>query len=133
MNKKRLLISIIAVFAFIFVSDFIIHGNLLKGIYQETASLWRPEAEMGTYMPYMLFAQLLMATFLCVIFTYGQENKGVMEGVRYGLMIGALGASCSFVWYAVAPIPQTLLWAWVVAGMTQSVISGVIVSLTYKK
>jgi len=132
-NCKRLAMSVVAVFAFIFVSDFIIHGQLLSGIYKETAALWRPESEMQSYMPWMIFAQLLMGTFLCLIFTYGQENKGIGEGVRYGLYIGAFSAAHSFVWYAVAPIPQTLLWGWVGSCLVQSMISGVIVSLIYKK
>jgi len=46
MNRKRLVLAIVAAFAGIWVTDFLIHGVWLANTYKATASLWRPEAEM---------------------------------------------------------------------------------------
>ncbi len=47
MNTQRLFIAIITGFVFIFATDFVIHAVWLDSDYKATASLWRPESEMG--------------------------------------------------------------------------------------
>ena len=62
-NMKRLILSVIAMFVFIFASDFVIHSLLLGKTYKELAHLWRPEAELVSFMPWMMLGQLLIAKF----------------------------------------------------------------------
>ena len=132
MLNKRLAMAVAAVFAFFFITDFVIHGHLLKGLYMQTASVWRSEAQMQHHMGFMMAEKLLSALLLCVIFTYGRKGKDVMEGVRYGLLLGGLIAAQNFMWYAVLPIPQALLLAWIAGCLFQYVGAGVIVALMYK-
>jgi hypothetical protein len=40
-NTKKFWMTTFAVFAFIFASDWVIHGWYMAGAYQETANLWR--------------------------------------------------------------------------------------------
>ncbi len=131
MNYKKLAIAILAVFVTIFATDFIIHGNLLKGMYMDTQSLWRGQDEMQSYMGWMVLSQLLAATFFCMIFPYGREGKGMTEGVRYGLLMGGLGTSHFFMQYAVTPIPLAMIFAWTVGWVAQSVLCGLVVSKIY--
>ncbi len=133
LNLKRLIAAIIAVYAFIFVSDYCIHGLWLAETYKDTAPLWRPEAEMAGYMAFMLIGQLLVSVFPTIMFAKGYEGKGIGEGIRFGLLIGFFGAGYSFVQYAVTPLPPFLLWAWSGAGIVQGVGAGIIASLVYKK
>ena len=42
MNNKRWLQASVAVAVVLFVLEFIIHGLLLQGIYQQTTAVWRP-------------------------------------------------------------------------------------------
>ena len=53
-NMKRLILSVIVMFVFIFASDFVIHSLLLGKTYKELAHLWRPEAELVSFMPWMM-------------------------------------------------------------------------------
>ncbi|MCM0604631.1 MAG: hypothetical protein KA715_00925 [Xanthomonadaceae bacterium] len=132
-NTKRFWPTAGAVFAWIFLSDFIIHKLWLKSAYQKTASLWRPEAEMGQYMSWMMSGEFLTAFFLSFIFTKGYEGKGWQEGARYGAFMGLFSVSQMCMNYAVTPLPSTLFWSWVGAGMFQAIMAGVIASWVYKK
>ena len=44
--KKQISLATLAVFITWSVMDYLIHGVLLSSIYQQTASLWRPMADM---------------------------------------------------------------------------------------
>ena len=46
MNRKRWLLASGAVFVVMAVLEFLVHGVLLSGLYQQSASVWRPQAEM---------------------------------------------------------------------------------------
>ena len=132
-NKKKLVLTVLAVFTYVFISDFVIHGLILNGQYKETASLWRPEEEMRSFMPWMLLGQFLIAKFFCVIFARGYEGKGTAEGLRFGLLVAPFSVAPFFIQYAVTPLPQTILWSWVVLGFIQTVIGGVVAGLVYRK
>jgi hypothetical protein len=132
MNPKRFALSTIAVFVTIFVTDFVIHGMLLKGMYAETAQLWRPESEMGKYMPIMMLSQLLFAAAITYVFPKGYEKKGLGEGVRYGICLFALFGAHTLGMIAWLPITVSLLVAWIAGWAVQAVSTGVVVAAVYK-
>ena len=132
-NVKRLFLTVLAVFAFVFVSDFVIHHILLGPTYRDTSSLWRSEGEMKGYMIWMLIGQFLTAAFFSVIFAKGYEGKGLGEGVRYGLLIGPFAIAPHFIQYAVTPLPQFLLWSWIAGTMVQAILGGVIAAAVYRR
>jgi hypothetical protein len=132
-NKKSLVLTIIVAFAYVFASDFIIHGFVLGKSYQETASLWRPEQEMQSYMLWMLLGQFFVASSFAVVFARGYEGKGIMEGIRFALLMIPFSLAPCFIQYAVTPIPSSLLWAWVGLGGIQALGAGVVVALIYSK
>jgi hypothetical protein len=80
-----------------------------------------------------MVGQFLTALFFVSIFAKGYEGKGVMEGVRYGVLVGFLFVAGYFTQYAVYPITSEILWAWCGTGLAQSIGGGVVVSLVYKK
>ena len=84
-------------------------------------------------MPWMVLGQLLMAQFYVLLFVRGYEGKGITEGLRFGLVfIGPYSVAPFLIQYAVIPYPPTLIAAWMVAGLIQAALAGVVVSLTYK-
>lgn len=67
------------------------------------------------------------------IFTRGYENKGIMEGVRYGFYIGILmNVVGIFNQYVVYPIPLFLAVYWFLFEMVRYVIYGMITAAVYK-
>jgi hypothetical protein len=136
MNTKRWGLASLAVFAVIFILEGVIHGVLLAGLYQQTASIWRPQAEMQGLMWFMWVGYLIFAPLIVLIYTKGYEaNKGgVGQGVRYGLIIGILlSAPQSLGWYAVLPIPGVLAFYWFIAGVVESLAAGAAVGAIYRQ
>ncbi|OHD64070.1 MAG: hypothetical protein A2176_08640 [Spirochaetes bacterium RBG_13_51_14] len=81
----------------------------------------------------MYLTDFALSILFTYIFTKGYENRGIMEGVRYGLIIGLLMDGIgSFGQYMVYPIPLTLALQWFVYGVIRFIILGIIVSLIYR-
>ncbi len=133
MNWKRLLISSIAVYVVAQILGFLIHQVWLAPTYGELASVWRPEADMMSKMWIMFVTSAVYCFFFCYIFARGYEGKGVMEGVRFGAVIGLfVGVFSAYDWYVILPIPYSLALKWFISGFVTSIVLGVVASLTYK-
>lgn len=132
-NIIRFLATVLAGFAFIFAFDFVIHGNVLKDLYEQTAHLWRTEEEWMAHFPFMLGSQFLIALITAFIFTRNYEGTGISEGVRFGSMLGALFAVMMSMSYAWMPIPLLLAIYWAMAGLMQGLGLGIIFALIYRK
>lgn len=132
-NTKKFWMTTFAVFAFMFVSNWAIHGWYMAPAYQETASLWRDQISMQGMMTWMLWGQFMCSMMLSFIFTKGYENKGWQEGARYGFLIGLFACSHFFVQYATTPMTTTILWSWVWTGLLQYTVAGMVASWVYKK
>ncbi|MBL7714130.1 MAG: hypothetical protein JNL01_01605 [Bdellovibrionales bacterium] len=132
-NMKRWWMTAGAVFAWIFVSDMLIHGFFLKDVYQQTANLWRTQEDMSHFMGWMTGGQAMAALWGSFIFTKGYENKGWKEGARFGLLLGFFMISHFFIQFATTPMPMSLFWSWTWTGMIQCVGAGVVASFVYKK
>jgi len=133
MDTKKYLIAGGVVFVVYEILSFLIHGVLLEGAYQATASVWRPEAEMHANFPIMLVTAFIISFLFVFIFAKGYEGKGIMEGVRYGLWIGLLmSIPMAFNSYATLPIPMSLAIKWLVYGVIQFIILGIVAAAIYK-
>lgn len=133
MNKK-LLMGFIAVYIVLALTDFVIHGVLLKSTYQlpELMHLWRPEMMSMMWVFYIVY--LFMAFFFTLIFSKGYQGKGIGEGVRYGLYVGFLMATpMAYMSYVSYPIPYGLALQWFIYGMVQYIILGIVVAAVYGK
>ncbi len=133
MNTKRWIITSLVVFVAAVILDYLIHVVLLSGAYEATSHLWRSEQEMGSMMWMMWLSSLVWAFIFVYIFAKGYEGRGVMEGVRFGLLIGvffslpmALGS------YASMPMPFSLAVGWFVYGVIETIILGILAALIYK-
>lgn len=136
MNIKRWILASLATVVVILVLEFIIHGIFLSGIYNETASVWRPETEMQSRVWLMWLGYLIFAPFFAYIYTQGyvQGANGMQQGLRYGLLMGVvLSVMQSLGWYAVLPIPGMLAFYWFLAGMAEFTIAGVAVGMIYRE
>lgn len=132
MNTKRFVPAILAVFTFVFFYEWILHGYFLAGLYENTPDLWRTKAEMPRYMIWLMLGQLIFTIMFCYIFLKGYENKGLMEGVRYGILIGLLFIGPNLIFYAVQPLPVNLVVYWCIGGLVETIIAGVILASIYK-
>lgn len=127
---KRVALSALAVFVFVFAYDFLIHGILLMGQYEATSEVWRPQEE--AQMIFMMLSQLMFAIVLSAIFRLNYEGKGIGEGIRFGLYIGLLIASLDIGRYCYLPVPLSLVAMWFLANILKCTGAGVVLSATYR-
>ena len=132
MNIKRLIFAIIAAFAVLWVTDFLVHGIWMKPDYLATASLWRPEAEMTSYMSWMLGAQLLSAITFVLIWTRWADTARLGCAVGYGLLMGLYSGVWAIIMYVVIPMPGSIACKWFFAGIVQSLLIGLVTFFVYK-
>ncbi len=134
MNTKRVFIAGLVVFVYTFLFEFVLHAFVLGGLYTEQEHLLRQQDQSSiVYLLLMLLGFLLMSFGFCYIFAKGYENKGMMEGLRFGLLIGAtFGVSTALVEYSVFPIPGSWITGWVAGYLIQWIVAGLIVAGVYK-
>lgn len=131
MNWKRYVITSLAVYVALQILDFIIHGGILSGIYEQTASLWREDMEKFMWLMYLV--NFVFSFILVYIFTKGYEGRGIMEGVRFGFWVGLLlTIPQAFGSYAIWPIPFQLAIWWFVLGTIQLIIVGIVAAAVYR-
>lgn len=130
MSIKRYVSASIAVFVFIFLYEWVFHGILLKPVYNATQHLWRAQEDCVFWA--MLLGQFLFPFIFAYIFTKGYEKKGIAEGIRFGVVIGLLFVPSNLIYYAVQPLPGSLVLAWCFGGIIEMAIAGAILAAVYK-
>ncbi len=120
---KKYLLASLAVFIAWAVLDFIIHGMLLMGAYEASASLWRPMEDMSMGLMYLVTA--LVALAFTAIYAFHVKGSSVGAGAKFGLLYGlATGISMGFGSYLYMPIPYSLAWGWFLGTVVEAVVGG---------
>lgn len=131
MNIKKMAMASVAVFVGFQVMDYVIHGLILSSAYQLLAHVWRPD--MMSKMWILSLSEAVMSVLFVYIFIKGYENKGIMEGVRYGIVIGLfMNVIGMFSQYVMYPIPLGLSIKWFIYGMVEFIVCGAIAAGIYK-
>ena len=136
MNTKRWIVASLVAFIIISVLEYTFHNHCLKTLYEATASLWRPEAEMSKLVPYGMLLHLAVAFLLGYIYARGYQDKSsrLGEGVRFGLILGLFTSLPMAGWsYIAMPVPFQLALYWFLMGMVEFLIVGGVIGLIYKK
>ena len=134
LNVKQWAIASVAAFVAMAVIEFLVHGVMLSSWYMEYPSYWRTQEQMMSKMPWMYAGYLFFAGLFSYIYTRGYEGKsGVGEGMRYGMLVGALiGIPKMFIDHAVFYYPGKIVVGWGVSMLVMCTILGMVVGLIYK-
>ena len=133
MNKK-FWIAFIVVFIAMSVLSLIIHSVILGPVYQSDAmkNIWRTDMMSKMWIFYLVY--LFVSFFFVLIFSKGYTGKGIMEGFRYGIYTGFLmSVPMAYSTYAMIPLPYSVAVQWLIYGLIQYIILGILVSLVYGK
>ncbi|MDX1518994.1 MAG: hypothetical protein R3318_02645 [Gammaproteobacteria bacterium] len=131
MNTKRFVLAVVGAFIFIFVFEMLWHGFLMKGLYQATISIWRPQAE--TDMRLILVSQFLFATVMAYIYTLAGKHFPDSRGITYGALIGLLFATVDLGSYSYLPVPFSIVAMWMGASILKGLGAGIVIGLVYKE
>ena len=127
---KKYLLSVVGVLVACVAVDFVVHGILLHQAYMDTASLWRPEAEMS--IPLIHLGTLI--SVMCFVWIYDRlvTAKSCNTATKYGLVWGiAVGCGMSICTYAVMPIPMSMAMTWLAGALVEWTIGGAIMGWAY--
>jgi hypothetical protein len=133
MNRK-FLIAWLVVFVAWFAGSFVVHALLLQGDYMQLASLYRPESDQQKYFPAMILAHVLMSGAFVWIYARGVESRPwLAQGARYGIAVALLAIVPGYlIYFAVQPLPASLVVKQIVFDGVLTVILGVIVAALYR-
>ena len=133
MKNKTFWIGFVVVFIVIQAYGYLVHEVWLSATYESLAAAFRPKAEMDGMMWMMMVGWALSLLLFCHIFTLGHEGKGMMEGVRYGTLMGLfLGIPMSVNQYVAYPLTSELAVIWFVTGVISLIIAGAVFAAIYK-
>lgn len=131
MNVKRYFTATLAVFVLSQLMDYLIHGVILAPAYEATASLWRPD--MNSYMWIMPVVGAVWSVLFVYIFVKGYQGRGIIEGVRFGVLIGLFVAfPMAYSTYAMIAMPYSMALQWFLYTFVECVVLGVVVAALYK-
>lgn len=135
MHTKKFWITFVVVFVVMEVLSYLVHGVMLAGTYasEPLKSVFRSQEEMESMMWIMWLMDLIWTYFFVFFFAKGYENKGIGEGIRYGLYIGLFySLVVAYSSYAVYPLTYSIALQWFIYGLIINVILGVVASFTFK-
>ena len=132
MKLKQTTIASLVVFLFVFCFEAIFHGFMLKDLYIETASLWRPVEEMKAFFPLTTSIQLIFSIAAVLFYTNLVQEFSVKNSLSFGAFLGFLFGVSQFSLYAYMPIPLGLAAAWFAGILLESVLIGLIMGLILK-
>ncbi|NBC82270.1 MAG: hypothetical protein GVY19_02705 [Bacteroidetes bacterium] len=131
MNVKRYLITVLLVFLTYEILSYLIHSVLLMDAYQNISTLWR--SDMMQYLWLMYLADLLFVSFFVLIYTQWSKSYNLISGFIFGLLSGLMISSAGVLnQHVVYPIPFELTIQWMIYGLLQFLISGLVLGLVYK-
>jgi len=133
MNKK-LIIAWIVVFVAWMLGSFFVHGALLQADYARLPNMFRGEADAQKYFPLMILAHVILSGALVWIYARGVEPRAWLpQGVRFGVAIALLTIVPTYIiYYAVQPMPSSLVIKQIIFDGVLMVILGVVVAWLYR-
>ena len=131
MNVKRFIVASLAVYAVSLALGYLVHGVILRATYDSLKNVWRPD------MPSKMWIEWLDGFIVSFLFTYiftkGYQGKGIMEGLRFGLVIGLfVSIPMAYGTYMIIPIPYSLALEWFLYGTAQAILLGAVAAAVYK-
>ena len=129
---KRFIFAFIAAFIFIFLWGWFYNGVLLKDVFAEAQSLFRPREEIMGLFHWIIIGQAGLALSFVLIYASSFVGGGIAAGVRLGIMLEILAVSARCAIYATQPFPARFLVLVSVGGFIEMIVTGVIVGAIYK-
>jgi len=129
---KRFIFAFIAAFIFIFLWGWFYNGVLLKDVFAEAQSLFRPREEIMGLFHWIIIGQAGLALSFVLIYASSFAGGGIAAGVRLGIMLEILAVSARCAIYATQPFPARFLVLVSVGGFIEMIVTGVIVGTIYK-
>ena len=128
---KGMVLGGVAAFIFVFLFEFLMHGFLMKGMYEATMAVWRPQAESN--MAVMMLSQFLFAIAVAFFYPIVGLDKECKKAVPFGFGLGLVMAMPQIASYSYLPIPISISLAWAAASFVKAFGTCFIVAKVFNK
>ena len=129
MKMKRFGFAAIGAFIFVFLYELLVHGFLMMGLYEQTASVWRPQEESN--MAVMILSQFLFGAALAFFYPIvGPDTEG-KKAIPFGIGLGLVMAVPEIGTFCYLPIPLTISLLWALSEFVKALVSTYIVAKIY--
>jgi hypothetical protein len=132
MNHQRGSLALICAFVLVFLFGFVWHGVLMKGMYNETASLWRTEGDFQNHFWILILGHAVVAFAFTGLYVSKVGLNSAATGLGYGVVIGIFCAGVELIRFAVEPITTKILCMWIVGDIIQFAVVGAVVGAIYR-
>ena len=110
---------------------FIVHGVLLAPDYAALGAMFRSDADSSRYAPWMVLAHVLIGFAMTWIYAQGFSSgrSTSLQGLRFGLAMALFSAVPGYlIYYAVQPLPASLVAKQLLAGVVAMLLLGLLVA-----
>lgn len=130
MGKRFWVCGLVMFFAAMLLS-FVVHALLLGADYDALGPLYRDAADGQRHFPYMLLAHALIGFAMTWIFAQGFSGTEatLVQGLRFGFAMALFSTVPGYlIYYAVQPLPPTLVAKQVVLGTLSMLLLGALLA-----
>ncbi|MFZ3330614.1 MAG: hypothetical protein WA197_08290 [Candidatus Acidiferrales bacterium] len=127
---KKLVLAIVATYVVLMLTNYLIHSVWLASDYAAIPDSHRSISRIMRHFWIMAIGQVFFAAMFGYIYTRGRERKPwLVQGIRYGIIMTCMTViPYSLTEYVVYIIPYQLAIKWMVAGLIQLIVLGVLVA-----
>ncbi len=134
MNFPRIALAAVAAWIVALVLGFVLNDFLLADVMAANQAAMRTEAELPARLP-VGFVFLLIG-FFAFAYAYAKGYEGtnaVMEGVRFGVLVGLVVLGFANVWqWVLYPVTNAMLFVTIASSIEQMAIYGAVVGAIYR-
>jgi hypothetical protein len=137
-STKKWLIGALVVFVVTMAYDWLVHGNLLMGLYRSIENLSRPYEEMKAMYGYCIAKHALQALLFAGAYgcwrskvtmgAVGSKDCPYKKSMGFGLWIGLMLGINEASTYIYVPIPANLALAWLATETVKWILAAVALS-----
>ena len=110
---------------------FVVHGLLLAPDYAALGAIYRSDADRQQYMPWMIFAHVLIGFAMTWVYVQGFSSgkSSSAQGLRFGFAMALFSIVPGYlIHYAVQPLPASLVIKQIVYGTITMLLLGLLVA-----
>jgi protein-S-isoprenylcysteine O-methyltransferase Ste14 len=134
MNFPRIALAAVAAWLVSLAAGFLISDFLAADILLANQAALRPEAEQTANLPVAFM--LLLVGFFAFAYAFAKGYEGtssVMEGVRFGVLVGFMVLGFANIWqWVMYPISGSMAAALVVSSIAEGALYGAVVGAIYR-
>ena len=134
MNFPRIALAAVAAWIVSLPVGYVVNDFLLASVYEANRAVMRSEADVTANLP--LGFVFLLVGFFAFAYAYAkgyEGGNGVMEGVRFGVLVALIVSGFGLIWqYVLYPINGTLATVLIVDAIVEFAIYGGVVGVVYR-